>query len=338
MSDVQGEMPSLAGKPSPLDVLCGRGGASLRHLGNLNYRRLITINKARYVASRKMEKLKISRSIVEDIRDQGGRFLERQWDEWHEIGDKKAVEKTSQALREGQPKLRQTMEIPGVEPSLMHAIGDPTRDIQFQHHPVMPHHERLISIQQRILREQIAQHYQFLNISGHVQRMTQSLFSGVLEDGSSTLEEHAGSQATNVPSAVGDLQIPVSAIRGIPTTPEASCRGVTSTENVSTEPESVAPETTDKGSVEDHANLLLMLSGKVTRRTEEGSLQRSGALAQSTSSATWGRSRSTMSSAGSSMDRRVNPQRRLVRRRLFSKNRYKIHHRQPVCSIPRGKT
>ncbi|KAL3907653.1 MAG: hypothetical protein SGILL_008783 [Bacillariaceae sp.] len=45
------------------------------------------------------------------MRQKGGRFLEKgRGDEkhlWHDIGDKKAVEKTSQALREGQPKLKQ---------------------------------------------------------------------------------------------------------------------------------------------------------------------------------------------------------------------------------------
>lgn len=95
--------------PRDSDVLCGRGGAALRHPGNQTYRRLVNLNKGLYITCLKTEKLKISRSIVAAIREQNGRFLEKNAtdDNWYDIGDKKAVEKTSQALREGQPKLRQ---------------------------------------------------------------------------------------------------------------------------------------------------------------------------------------------------------------------------------------
>jgi len=54
--------------------------------------------------------MKISRGIVSAIREQDppGHFLERDpvTGLWNEIGDKRAIEKTSQALREGQPNLR----------------------------------------------------------------------------------------------------------------------------------------------------------------------------------------------------------------------------------------
>ena len=95
--------------PRDSDVLCGRGGAALRHPGNQTYRRLVNLNKGLYITCLKTEKLKISRSIVAAIREQNGRFLEKNAtdDQWYDIGDKKAIEKTSQALREGQPKLRQ---------------------------------------------------------------------------------------------------------------------------------------------------------------------------------------------------------------------------------------
>ncbi|OEU10324.1 hypothetical protein FRACYDRAFT_194102, partial [Fragilariopsis cylindrus CCMP1102] len=93
------------------DVLCGRGGAGLRHPGNLTYQRLVNLNKGVYITCLKTEKLKISRSIVAAIREQRGRFLEQDATTgvWTDIGDKKAVGKTSQALREGQPKLRKKM-------------------------------------------------------------------------------------------------------------------------------------------------------------------------------------------------------------------------------------
>jgi len=96
---------------SEQDVLCGRGGGTLRHSGNKKYRSLIRTSKPVYLVSSKGEKTAISRSIVAAIRKISGRFLERSKDQesWYDIGDAKATEKTSQALREGQPKLRKKM-------------------------------------------------------------------------------------------------------------------------------------------------------------------------------------------------------------------------------------
>ena len=57
-----------------------------------------------YLHAVKSEKKEIARSIVATIRSRGGRFLRKCTDGrvgWLEIGDKKAREKTSQALREG---------------------------------------------------------------------------------------------------------------------------------------------------------------------------------------------------------------------------------------------
>ena len=98
-------------EPRDNDVICGRGGAALNHPGNQKYRRLVNLNKSVYITCLKNEKLKLSKSIVEAIREQHGRFLERdaKTGAWYDIGDKKAISKTSQALREGQPKLRETI-------------------------------------------------------------------------------------------------------------------------------------------------------------------------------------------------------------------------------------
>lgn len=58
----------------------------------------------------KRQKQLLSRSIVHAVRSQNppGRFLQRdaQSDLWYDVGDARATEKTSQALREGAPKLR----------------------------------------------------------------------------------------------------------------------------------------------------------------------------------------------------------------------------------------
>jgi hypothetical protein len=111
----QEEMSSVT-NPCDSDVLCGRGGAALRHSGNQMYRRLVNLNKGLYITCAKTEKFKISRSIVAAIREQRGRFLEKNKDgTWCEICEKKAIDKTSQALREGQPKWRQkVVEMGGV--------------------------------------------------------------------------------------------------------------------------------------------------------------------------------------------------------------------------------
>ena len=103
------------------DIICGRKGVALKHPGNLAYRKIVGLNKELYATCLKNEKLRVSKSIVAAMREVGGRFLEREdgktstsLDEhndngnpvaWRDIGDKRAVEKTSQALREGQPKL-----------------------------------------------------------------------------------------------------------------------------------------------------------------------------------------------------------------------------------------
>eukprot|EP00579_Thalassiosira_antarctica_P028079 CAMPEP_0202007292 /NCGR_PEP_ID=MMETSP0905-20130828/11823_1 /ASSEMBLY_ACC=CAM_ASM_000554 /TAXON_ID=420261 /ORGANISM="Thalassiosira antarctica, Strain CCMP982" /LENGTH=526 /DNA_ID=CAMNT_0048565227 /DNA_START=64 /DNA_END=1644 /DNA_ORIENTATION=- len=103
------------------DIICGRGGLALKHPGNMAYRKIVGLNKELYATCLKTEKLRVSKSIVAAIREINGRFLEREdgktssaldeTDEngnpvtWRDIGDKRAIEKTSQALREGQPKL-----------------------------------------------------------------------------------------------------------------------------------------------------------------------------------------------------------------------------------------
>ena len=115
------------------DIVCGRGGAALKHPGNLAYRKIVNINKTLYATCLKAEKLRISKSIVAAIREVNGRFLEREdgkisttLDEcnedgspvtWCDIGDRRAIEKTSQALREGQPKLLKKLQQSGQMPA-----------------------------------------------------------------------------------------------------------------------------------------------------------------------------------------------------------------------------
>lgn len=85
------------------DVLFGRGGATNNHSGNKKFRTVVAEHQPEYLGARKRDKAAIARRIVRIVRSRGGRFLRR--DEgtgtWTEVGDKKATEKTSQALREG---------------------------------------------------------------------------------------------------------------------------------------------------------------------------------------------------------------------------------------------
>lgn len=107
------------------DIVCGRKGLALKHSGNMSYRKIVAMNKEGYATCLKNEKLRISKSIVAAMREVGGRFLERldggtsmtidEKDEegnpvaYRDIGARRAVEKTSQALREGQPRIRRML-------------------------------------------------------------------------------------------------------------------------------------------------------------------------------------------------------------------------------------
>lgn len=83
-------------------LLVGRGGATNNHPGNRHFREQVAIHQQEYLTARKKEKIGIARRIVAIIQSYGGRFLKRtKTDEWVEVDDKRAQEKTSQALREG---------------------------------------------------------------------------------------------------------------------------------------------------------------------------------------------------------------------------------------------
>lgn len=108
---------------SPTDVLCGRGGGTNNHPGNKYFRILVSRYRPEYVIAKKAQKSQIARRIVEEIRSRaaenlsGGRFLKRNIgnNTWYDIGNKRATEKTSQALREGLAnKMRQAMMANGI--------------------------------------------------------------------------------------------------------------------------------------------------------------------------------------------------------------------------------
>lgn len=96
-------------KPHAHDVLCGRGNFANYHDGNAHFRELVKNYKIDYVSCAKSQKKEYSQLIYNKIRelDPPGRFLkyEARLNIWIDIGEKRALEKTRQALREGAPDI-----------------------------------------------------------------------------------------------------------------------------------------------------------------------------------------------------------------------------------------
>mmetsp|Transcript_12326 Transcript_12326/g.25457 ORF Transcript_12326/g.25457 Transcript_12326/m.25457 type:complete len:474 (+) Transcript_12326:341-1762(+) len=107
--------------PNPQDVLSGRGGGINSHKGNKAFREWVNLRKEEYNrAQNKKEKIAVAMQVVRQVHQQvpiPGRFLQRdttmmggnsgQW--WVEVNEAKALAKTTQALREGAPKIRQAI-------------------------------------------------------------------------------------------------------------------------------------------------------------------------------------------------------------------------------------
>jgi hypothetical protein len=84
------------------DVLLGRGGLTNSHVGNKHFRAVVAEYQPTYLVAKKKDKKEIAKEIVARIHASGGRFLKRTADSevWSEVTEKKALEKTSQSLRE----------------------------------------------------------------------------------------------------------------------------------------------------------------------------------------------------------------------------------------------
>ena len=90
-------------RPTPEDILAGRGGGTNRHDGNIRFRdearKLRIIYKDNETDRR--TKFMISQELVTRVRQYGGRFLEKGIDgKWYEMDEKSARKKASQVLRE----------------------------------------------------------------------------------------------------------------------------------------------------------------------------------------------------------------------------------------------
>lgn len=95
--------------PHDHDVLSGRGNFVNYHPGNEHFRSLVRKHKMEYVKCPKPQKGKFSKMIYDEIkaRNPPGRFLKQESSTkmWYDIGEKKALDKTRQALREGAPDI-----------------------------------------------------------------------------------------------------------------------------------------------------------------------------------------------------------------------------------------
>ena len=89
-------------------------GGTNHHPGNKRYRREVEDRKVDYVNSKRLDKPLIALDIIKKWRSQTppGRFLKQDVKTglFHDVGDKKAREKTSQALREKAPLIRAQQE------------------------------------------------------------------------------------------------------------------------------------------------------------------------------------------------------------------------------------
>ncbi|KAL7461939.1 hypothetical protein ACHAXS_002348 [Conticribra weissflogii] len=88
-------------EPTEHDVLFGRGGYTNTHPGNIKFREEALKLRPWYESSSKEEKYRISDLLVESVKSEGHRFLEKGSDgNWYEVIGNGARKKASQALRE----------------------------------------------------------------------------------------------------------------------------------------------------------------------------------------------------------------------------------------------
>lgn len=89
-------------------------GGTNHHPGNKRYRKMVEDRKVEYVNSKRLDKPLVALGIIREWRaqDPPGRFLkiDEKTGLWNDVGDKKAREKTSQALREKAPQIRKQQE------------------------------------------------------------------------------------------------------------------------------------------------------------------------------------------------------------------------------------
>ena len=102
--------------PHDNDVLFGRGNFVNSHAGNLRFRTYVYAQREEYARTPKNKKPIFARLIVNTIRNDlvpPGRFLiqDKSTKLWSDVGDRKAWDKTRQALRDLKEKTPQAAEV-----------------------------------------------------------------------------------------------------------------------------------------------------------------------------------------------------------------------------------
>lgn len=107
--------------PHDHDVLSGRGNFVNYHPGNEFFRELVRKHKLAYVQCPKPQKGKFSKLIYDEVRARNppGRYLKQDTKTklWYDIGERKALDKTRQALREGAPEIMKELSGDEMDPT-----------------------------------------------------------------------------------------------------------------------------------------------------------------------------------------------------------------------------
>jgi hypothetical protein len=102
-------------KVNDIDVVCGRGRATLKHDGNKAFRKTASLFLRRFLACKKREqKQQCIATIIDVIRSSGGHFLkfDDSSNQWYDIGDKSAAAKVGHCLRDLKPSSSGVGKIP----------------------------------------------------------------------------------------------------------------------------------------------------------------------------------------------------------------------------------
>jgi hypothetical protein len=124
--------------PEPNDVLLGRGAAANDWIGNQRFRDMIDERRAEYTSHSKFDpKKKIAKEILDKVHAVGGRFLRLietsepvdsiiEEGVWEVVGEKVALDKVKQGLREKRPKKQGGTAVQNATSSASGGIHTPT--------------------------------------------------------------------------------------------------------------------------------------------------------------------------------------------------------------------
>lgn len=94
--------------PKHRDIILGRSSVAKNHPGNVIFRSIISKHKPFYSSRTKRgEKNEVTQSVINSIKNAGGRFLANDGATWTIADERKVFEKVNQALREGQSRQKQ---------------------------------------------------------------------------------------------------------------------------------------------------------------------------------------------------------------------------------------